>query len=747
MFGKVLWLGFGLLFGLISSAVAEDCPAEPGMNAVYRVIYNSQSTTGELVEEVRGYATVVDRRGVLLTAAHVVGSFVDESTGREAELLLKPVVGNSEAIQIDDVFSAVSEDWALLYASGAATPFGEVDVAQEFFDHSLSQGSLLTRDRPIITSSQAPHALLGQSIRSDVFQCKNPLGLLIRATPYDFGDSGAAVVNHCGRLVAVTSAFSQTFKDDDVLASLGPSLLEIGRWADSFGSTPKLPAGQKTVEDFIESIGAEGSGVASQEPSEAFRQLRTTMGEMDVIVATPAICAMGALARRMLDSSVFPLPETELSTAMRQVGSPGSSLSSIVGGLSGADSVSWIEYLELFSIFRELSDTATIDSESAIALELSLATLAQKSGLLNLYVMADNGSQFTYKATDAEESTIAEFLTALGEAKSVSAVESAIFNPNFDRIVIAKPDDAILEARSVLTELQRASVFDDGERQSASLRADVAIGHLLSGLQAAVRVGEPRDSKYITRAVTDLALLIQRRRQLFATFEVDRQAHSRAERWLVRYVLSKTPMDDVAWGMIFRNFEDFDDPVNAWFMRSAEMLVQCVRGRTECLTRAKIRARTSDIIALDFGSTASASCRNKLDIALSLGDDSFSEEWLDFEESVGVPRLQETYRTLREAELGGTLQEAKAAAVEQLGQLTSAMVLLPFPCAPIILSGLATQEPSSTPNEMSDWIALATASLGETIPKPGKLLGARERSPKLSRSGEMEMPEAPPSNN
>lgn len=709
----------GLLFS--SACMSAECSSSSSMaSQIFEVV----AVDGG-VEKPQGYATLIDPRGILVTAAHVVEGNLEANGGSPQKLFARSVDNEDETFPIEAIFDSASgnlhrEDWALAYvpqvaqmavsAANVRYSDGTDDAAQAFLN-------AFVRSRPNEASTVTSIGTrLGAGVEGppDIFDCTNSQGVLLRTVPFEHGQSGSPVLNQCGAVLAVASSFSQSISDSANLDALQLDFAELVEWAKDVAPTELPAARAASISDALlelqSKLAGSTDGVAS-----AIQAIEKAFDDADIIVATPVSCAINKTAELMLRDGGLPFSLTRSPIVDRLIKAstkPGTTLASLGQQVkSQAATMNWMTYLELFQEYARLRNAGKWKSAADHwQFDAALMSYAQDEGLSDLHARLDDllpsaDIMVNFKNPDATPFTGTDaFAAQVAKAKSLDDVRDAVFGAQNKTLIVEQGDTAISLGRQLFKGAVNFDVEDDQERSLASEDMDGALSFLLGGMQAAMAAGVDPKGSYLNNVVADVALLIHKRRKLFVSDADTRLTYIKAERWLSKLALSVDTRNTVAWSVAFKSFEDTGQLVEAWYLKTAELLANCVKD-TACQQRV---AGSGEDFAFDHDKAAT--CEKLL--AKMEGS-----PWDTLENSLGIPGLDVIYSQLGEANVGRTLKAARENAEHFLYPNGSVRYVLPYPCAPILVAGQA--KPASTDDiSLASWVSLSGGTTSTEVPLP-----------------------------
>ncbi|MDX8494634.1 hypothetical protein RFN29_23975 [Mesorhizobium sp. VK22B] len=292
----LLWLFFALPSG--AAAANRDFSL-----FIYRV---TSGAHGASPGKVVGYASLIDRRGIFITARHVV-----DEAGPSIQLVSKSgreLVPTIAYAPKDNTRSGLS-DWALLYTGPtkeSAASFGvDADFGSDSTDLTDTLGvrngfdkntRVLSAESMVFPEPPAGLASIAGADTSaaridDLGACKDPAHVAILAD-YTYGDSGSALVSENGAVVGIATEFK--YADSDVADAAVKAFLPL-----LLAREGENDVNSQEVNDSVASL---KSWVALAEKDRAQRDaLSDVLAKEGAVVVIPISCML----REFLVSALF----------------------------------------------------------------------------------------------------------------------------------------------------------------------------------------------------------------------------------------------------------------------------------------------------------------------------------------------------------------------------------------------------------------------------------------------------------
>lgn len=691
-----------------SPARAQDSCAEEDRR-VLSLVYEVWQT--EPLER-RGLATLVDKRGVLVTAAHVIETAL--VPGKEVDHFLKLPNSNKRfeftVYRLPEA-STHNADWALLMAP----EIGDLDdrspgTAYTFSAHDLANASVLIPPEKSTVLSTSDYLLTGVE-QTEVLQCPRPTGYLLHTSRYAHGDSGAAVVA-CGDVAAVVGRFEITFNDQTILDDLHKELNGVATWLRS-----ALP--QAIGDDFTKRYQYQLAMMEQGDVAAHISDIERLFDDVDTVMATPFFCVASSVAELYLDLNNDPFPnlqQSERLTDLIQASGNEEEQEFLLGRLLDAD-ISWLELIELLRLNEELSRGGAGDERLRLAIANRLEAISVRNELGSLYARIQRylSEAGNYAPPAGQGSLVDSLVSALATAESLHEVRKALLNQDLVLPTIEQSSAPIDVARRILFRKSYIPV-DEADRLRFIGELDNSIALLLVGVRDGFNKGASLDAPLYNNALIDLAQMIQLRRRLIAGEKVA-YVHQLAELRITQYLLSRDAVATVGWGTAFVTAEDMDNEVLTWLLRSAEKVSACPN--EICGAKARTAIENNSPVYLELSKEVRAICRNRLELALP-------QSWEALAATLHMPDLKRYYLRLRDAERNGSLQLEINNVLSQMA--SGGPILLAYPCAPIAIRlDLNAPELPSGPTQLADWMAIAGMAAPTGIPFP---------LPPLTRTGQ-----------
>jgi hypothetical protein len=689
-----------------SVAVAQDqCQLRP-------LTFEVWSKTGQQTSR-QGFATAIDRRGVFITADHVLGSVEGTSyylrSLNQADVTEYPI----EDVLRPPTSNLMREDWALFYAPATVLVQKRLDFSYDAFfgdtqpwhDSRVNGRSF----RPIQWG-------IGPELPEDKIGCPEASSLFFRSEDYKHGDSGSSIVSGQCSLVGVTSAFRSAVTDRSVQKELKEHFATLLQWVQK---DPPQESNLEPLSDSIASLLRELSDGDTRKAGEALTNTLSVLDDLDIVVGVPASCALGLAAKRLVDENRPLFTHLEPEDRITDMLSGETSKIELVREFLLFDSsVNWLTYLEVMQAFRQMLATRSgrLDGRVVERMSWALGRFAHERQLSHLHEQLRDFLPSRSAVTIRAESNYlplvvsADFLKKISMAGSLADVKETLLSSDYNLFSTEQGTKPVEYGVELLKSVPTRAPADETAAKLAQDDLAEAISLTLGGLFRARESGV--GDKYVAQRARDLALMVQRWRRLFASPVAATKLFS-AERWLALFSASSDFRDVTSWGTAFVSFEDARDPVAAWYLRTIEIFSSCSRydGCSKRLERAQVDGKS---VPFTVDAWEDKKCSNTLQIAMQ------EEDWSRLESALGIPRLKDHYDHLAFVRDDLDFEEVLASVLDEIDSSTDGRFIVPFPCAPLAITpSTSTAGLGDHADQLGTWVKAATLpSVKPVVPLP-----------------------------
>lgn len=316
-----------------------------------------------------GFATLIQSRGLLITARHVVGTMNDANA---ADWALIPVTKcDAVPIPFHIVLSGVERndsfhgsDWAVLFSSQV----GEMNLNARVRFKALDEGMMsLSRvvghvldnsggSEPGPFRGVNPPNVLESDTLQEVGEC-TPEDLYVASFDrFKKGDSGAPVIDTGGAIIGIATEFSYTLPE--ALAAQVPGGESIVSWL----SATDLP--RAAGADVILDLDALDHSLSTDDSVHNFKELLDRMG---LVLVTPISCVVEAVfAKGPMDPSNRPFDISRDALARRLA--DGDATPAVNDEIRKLTAPEWLQYVDLVDGYQRWFDTTERAAGSRIEL-------------------------------------------------------------------------------------------------------------------------------------------------------------------------------------------------------------------------------------------------------------------------------------------------------------------------------------------------------------------------------------------
>lgn len=584
----IAWLA--LVAGAANAVECRDLPMQGSEAPRFYLEKLVHGDDGEYFE-VQGFATLIHKDGILITARHLV------EDAAQGNLAISAVWDCSNKLEFEVLMQGQpsnrldGKDWALLYAPQVA--FYDRSAAVRYSRLSSSAvkaANILAGAELTITSSTLgpfePVAPAGDPPVNNVLpilgECAGRDVFAARVAPYSKGDSGAPVVDAEGALIGITSRFSA--KQEESLHRANDDLRAVAAWAME-SSLPDPAGGSAAYQAKRDELKRRGLGAA------ALTDLANLIDEMGFVVVTPVQCAIDAVVAKVLaddkDSLSFRWP-VDPTAARLAAGFADKDTAAAIG----AKTPDWRGYVDLLDAYHRWFLIEGTDTQDSRSVEQAIREAGARAGsdYAGLWNHVEDLLAFYGGSVDALDvqpiaaTSVATLLNRLREEK----ISNALFrDARYSAGELLRGETAILSGRERLRDEYNSPTV-------SNVKIDVGIAMILWGLSSDSGIGN--EGPYFATYVTEIAKALNRKGRTSA----GAGAGYTAAAWTIAaFVVQSGHNMPTAWDILSEISVDRGDWKAAWYFASRAAFERCLHKEVCDLSR---RSGRSPISAnFDFG--------------------------------------------------------------------------------------------------------------------------------------------------
>jgi len=544
-----------------------------------------------------GMATAIDANAYLVTARHLL-SQAGEIRGPNGSTFLYDIV------VLPDEASAA--DWALIKLRKSN---GDSVRLRDFVQirYELPEFNLLSKEAKIFVKNggsisfldtlsprAAPPLRPGSFFKKSYYEfCPVAFNLYLQSTgKYSYGDSGSPIVDSCNRLVGITSAFlEEPFSNAneylDQWIALTSGLQQIATMEGS-GITPP----SDTIDD-VGPLDIANQEMREQKVSEvrkAWLSLVSTFTTANYVAVTPASCFSANIAGRVADGdrSLLSTPGDLAGAALADI-RQGNPDSSTVARLEG-------QRLTPFDITSLIASAIKLDPRDGqnIEFEYAFRRFLNSIAYMPLYKSFVGFKASRYKTFIGYQDDIRDFVSK--NYVNSQIIDEFVHNnnetPGYDGSLsqdTARDGDVPNDgAATLIAEGQRllssvppivrtsADYAITGDERKVLDNSIIALATGTGKLNIPVLSKNARGRRYIAKSFADLALALQKRRQLQSNglSSVDPEQVT-TELKAAKISLMFDASSVVAWDVAAKSFYDQRRVIDAWWLAGIALQARC----------------------------------------------------------------------------------------------------------------------------------------------------------------------------